>query len=152
MLNKLKILIRILLQASALILFVSTTLLAKDDLATELKKSLISPCCWSGTVYDLDHNPEMEQQISKFIAQGKTKDEILEFYVGLYGERILAVPVAAGFNVMAWVAPIGAGILSIGFLVLYLKTTTKKDETIHLESDDIPFDDEIEKELKALDK
>jgi cytochrome c-type biogenesis protein CcmH len=94
----------------------------------------------------------MEQQISKFIAQGKTKDEILEFYVGLYGERILAVPVATGFNIMAWAAPIGAGIFAFGFLILYIKTPKKIEENIHLESDDIPFDDEIEKELKALDK
>ena len=133
------------------ILFLSV-ILAKDDLVTDLKKSLISPCCWSGTVFDLDHNPEMEQQISKFIAQGKTKDEILEFYVGLYGERILAVPVATGFNIMAWAAPIGAGIFAFGFLILYIKTPKKIEENIHLESDDIPFDDEIEKELKALDK
>ncbi len=137
-----------------IILFVLllSSIYAKDDLATELKKSLISPCCWAGTVFDLDHNPEMENQISKFIAQGKTKDEILEFYVGLYGERILAIPIATGFNIMAWIAPIGAGILSIGFLILYLKTTTQKEDSIHLESDNIPFDDEIEKELKALDK
>ncbi len=140
------------MKKTLLIILLLSSIYAKDDLATELKKSLISPCCWSGTVYDLDHNPEMEKQISTFISQGKSKQEILDFYVGLYGERILAVPVATGFNVMAWVAPIGAGILGIGFLILYLRTPKKNNKDIYLASDDLPFDDEIEKELKELDK
>ena len=60
-----------------LILFLST-LIAETDLATDIKRSLISPCCWAGTVYDLDHNPEMEELINQFISQGKTKQEILK--------------------------------------------------------------------------
>jgi len=55
---------------------------------------LMSPCCWAGTVYDLDHNPEMEEQIKTFIDQGKSEQEIIDHYVDLYGERILAIPIA----------------------------------------------------------
>ena len=104
-----------------LILFVST-LIAETDLATDIKQSLISPCCWAGTVYDLDHNPEMEELINQFISQGKTKQEILEYYIGLYGERILAVPIAKGFNIMVWVTPILAGMIGITFLFFFLRT------------------------------
>lgn len=136
------------------LLLLTPFLIAKDDLATDLKKSLISPCCWSGTVYDLDHNPDMEKQIENFVAQGKTKSEILDYYVGVYGERILAIPIATGFNKMAWIPPIGAGFLSLGFLFLYLKTSKEshlaKPTETHTEN--IPFDDEIEKELKELDE
>ena len=102
-----------------LILFLST-LIAETDLATDIKRSLISPCCWAGTVYDLDHNPEMEELINQFISQGKTKQEILEYYIGLYGERILAVPIAEGFNIMVWVTPILAGMIGITFLFFFL--------------------------------
>ena len=133
-----------------LILFVST-LIAETDLATDIKQSLISPCCWAGTVYDLDHNPEMEEQINQFIFQGKTKQEILEYYIGLYGERILAVPIAEGFNIMVWVTPILAGMIGITFLFFFLRTPNDIPSSVISAPSEVPFDDEIEKELQKMD-
>ena len=133
-----------------LILFVST-LIAETDLATDIKQSLISPCCWAGTVYDLDHNPEKEEQINRFISQGKTKQEILEYYIGLYGERILAVPKAEGFNIMVWVTPILAGLIGITFLFFFLRTPNDIPSSVISASSEVPFDDEIEKELQKMD-
>ena len=133
-----------------LILFLST-LIAETDLATDIKKSLISPCCWAGTVYDLDHNPEMEELINQFISQGKTKQEILEYYIGLYGERILAVPIAKGFNIMVWVTPILAGMIGITFLFFFLRTPNDIPSSVISAPSKVVFDDEIEKELQKMD-
>ena len=133
-----------------LILFLST-LIAETDLATDIKQSLISPCCWAGTVYDLDHNPEMEELINQFISQGKTKQEILEYYIGLYGERILAVPIAEGFNIMVWVTPILAGMIGITFLFFFLRTPNDIPSSVISTPSEVPFDDEIEKELQKMD-
>ena len=133
-----------------LILFVSM-LIAETDLATDIKRSLISPCCWAGTVYDLDHNPEMEEQITQFISQGKTKQEILEYYIGLYGERILAVPIAEGFNIMVWVTPILAGMIGITFLFFFLRTPNDIPSSVISAPSKVAFDDEIEKELQKMD-
>ena len=133
-----------------LILFLST-LIAETDLATDIKRSLISPCCWAGTVYDLDHNPEMEEQINQFISQGKTKQEILEYYIGLYGERILAVPKAEGFNIMVWVTPILAGMIGITFLFFFLRTPNDIPSSVISAPSEVAFDDEIEKELQKMD-
>ena len=102
------------------IIFLFGFLFAEQDTAMNIEKSLMSPCCWAGTVYDLDHNPEMEEQIKNFIDQGKNKQEIIDHYVDLYGERILAIPIAKGFNIMVWVAPIIVGLLAIGVLIIYL--------------------------------
>jgi len=133
-----------------LILFLST-LIAETDLATDIKRSIISPCCWAGTVYDLDHNPEMEEQINQFIFQGKTKQEILEYYIGLYGERILAVPIAKGFNIMVWVTPILAGMIGITFLFFFLRTPNDIPSSVISTPSEVAFDDEIEKELQKMD-
>ena len=133
-----------------LILFLST-LIAETDLATDIKRSLISPCCWAGTVYDLDHNPEMEEKINQFISQGKTKQEILEYYIGLYGERILAVPIAEGFNIMVWVTPILAGMIGITFLFFFLRTPNDIPSSVISAPSKVAFDDEIEKELQKMD-
>ena len=133
-----------------LILFLST-IIAETDLATDIKSSLISPCCWAGTVYDLDHNPEMEELINQFISQGKTKQEILEYYIGLYGERILAVPIAEGFNIMVWVTPILAGMIGITFLFFFLRTPNDIPSSVISAPSEVAFDDEIEKELQKMD-
>ena len=133
------------------ILFLFSFLFAEKDVAMNIKKSLMSPCCWAGTVYDLDHNPEMEEQIKTFIDQGKSEQEIIDHYVDLYGERILAIPIAKGFNIMVWVAPIIVGLLAIGILIIYLKSPQTEPESVIFTSSDIPFDDEIERELKEMD-
>lgn len=133
------------------ILFLFGFLFAEQDVAMNIKKSLMSPCCWAGTVYDLDHNPEMEEQIKTFIDQGKSEQQIINHYVDLYGERILAIPIAKGFNIMVWVAPIIVGLLAIGILIIYLKSPQTEPESVIFTSSDIPFDDEIERELKEMD-
>ena len=128
-----------------------STIIAETDLATDIKRSIISPCCGAGTVYDLDHNPEMEKQINQFISQGKTKQEILEYYIGLYGERILAVPIAEGFNIMVWVTPILAGMIGITFLFFFLRTPNDIPSSVISAPSEVAFDDEIEKELQKMD-
>ena len=129
----------------------ASILFAESALAIDLKQSLISPCCWSGTVYDLDHNPEMEEQINRFISQGKTKQEILEYYIGLYGEKILAVPKAEGFNIMVWVTPILVGLIGITFLFFFLRTPNDIPSSVISTPTEVAFNDEIEKELQKMD-
>ena len=121
----------------------------KESLISELKGKLMAPCCWSGTVAD-HGNPEMEKKIKELVMEGESREEIKDHFVGIYGERILATPVARGFNLMVWVAPVI--VLGLGTLVLvnYLKVKTKPEETITLESENIPYDDIIEKELQDM--
>ena len=108
-------------------------------------------CCWSGTVYD-HGNKEMEIEIAGMVNTGKTKTEILDYFIDKYGERVLAVPKAEGFNVFAWLVPIF--IFGLGLTIIFLYIRTSKDETTSVPShadDSIAFSDEIERELKELD-
>jgi len=87
------------------------------------------------------------------VNNGRTKDQIIDHYVKIYGERILAVPVAQGFNVMAWLVPIFIGLVGITFVTLYLKSSQSKELEINkpnVGDTTIPFDDQIEKELDEL--
>ena len=124
----------------------------QEDLIKDLEQSLIAPCCWSGTVYDHGH-PEMEKEIRQMVESGQTRQEIMDHFLARYGERILASPVASGFNLMAWITPIIIGLIGIAVFLNYLRTpkavATSKSKP---ESDlKIPYDDQIERELKALD-
>jgi cytochrome c-type biogenesis protein CcmH len=54
------------------------------------------------------------------LAEGKERDEILEFFVERYGQDILAAPLKTGANLVAWLAPITGVIAALvaGFFVL----------------------------------
>ncbi len=125
---------------------------ANEELITDLEQSLMAPCCWSGTVYD-HGNKELEEGIRSLVNDGNNKQEVLDHFVAIYGERILAIPVAQGFNIMAWIAPVIIAIAALTVLGLYLRTPAKNEEKSSLSTSDpsIPYDDEIEKELKELD-
>ena len=123
----------------------------KSELIIDIEKSLMATCCWSGTVYD-HGNKEMEIKIAGMVDNGKTKSEIINYYTDKYGERILSIPVAEGFNIFAWLAPLFFGLLSIFIIITYMKTSKNKTIPIVNSSDsNIKYNDEIEHELKALD-
>ncbi|MDG2398417.1 MAG: cytochrome c-type biogenesis protein CcmH [Candidatus Marinimicrobia bacterium] len=122
----------------------------KSDLIMDLEQSLMATCCWSGTVYD-HGNKEMEVEIAGMVNTGKTKIEILDYYKGKFGERVLAVPVAEGFNYFAWIAPIIIGLLGLTIILIYIKTTKEKPPIVESTNDSFAYSDQIERELKEMD-
>ncbi|MBC8401280.1 MAG: cytochrome c-type biogenesis protein CcmH [Candidatus Marinimicrobia bacterium] len=140
-----------------IILFLSVLSLAwasdvQENLIKDLEQSLIAPCCWSGTVYDHGH-PEMEKEIRQMVESGQTRQEIIDHFLARYGERILASPVASGFNLMAWITPIIIGLIGIAVFLNYLRTPKAVAAGKSKPKSDlkIPYNDQIERELKALD-
>ena len=122
----------------------------KDELILDIEKSLMASC-FHGTVYE-HGNQEMEKQIASFVDAGKSKDYIINFFTDKYGEQILAMPEAKGFNVFAWLAPMIIFALGGLMMFIYFKNPTPKLEKISNQNDDsIKFSDEIEQELKELD-
>jgi len=112
----------------------------------------MAPCCWSGTVFDHGHS-QLEEEIQAMVEGGRTEEEILNHFVRIYGERILAVPVAQGFNVFAWVAPIIIAVIGIIFLTLYIKSSKSAASSmtgIEETKETIPYDEQIENELREL--
>lgn len=124
--------------------------LANESLVSDLEKSLMAPCCWTGTVAD-HGNPNMEKSIKELVSQDMNKEEILDHFVKIYGERILAVPIAKGFNLMAWIAPILILILGCIILYNYLLVRTKISPTTNfLDYKKVKNNELIEKELKKM--
>ena len=93
------------------------------DKAREIEDNLIAPCCWSQPVSQ--HDSEIAQQIrsevSNMVAAGKSREEILDYYVSKYGERILVTPRAKGFNTLAYILPWAALPIGAWFLILLLR-------------------------------
>jgi len=89
--------------------------------ARRIQDRFMAPCCWSQSVamHDSPAAREMRDEIVKLVSEGKTEDEIVDYYVGRYGERILRLP-----RGKAWIwlnaIPIGALTAGAACLVLFL--------------------------------
>jgi cytochrome c-type biogenesis protein CcmH len=59
--------------------------------------------------------------IRELIAEGKTKDEVKDALVVEYGDNVLAVPGDEGFDLFAWLIPIGAFLVAAVAIALALR-------------------------------
>ena len=94
-----------------------------DKKAREIEDNIIAPCCWTQPVSE--HYSEVAEKIRKevheMVAAGKSRDEILDFFVAQYGERILAAPRVKGFNGLVYILPWLALVLGAWLLIILLK-------------------------------
>ncbi len=92
----------------------------QEKLASQIEGKLIAPCCWTQTValHDSQKAEEIKMQVRLLLAQGKEESEILDTFVGQYGEQILASPRASGFNLLAYLLPFAALVVGFGSLAL----------------------------------
>jgi cytochrome c-type biogenesis protein CcmH len=93
------------------------------DKAREIEDILIAPCCWTRPVsqHYSEAAEEIRRGVREMVAAGKTREEILDYYVSIYGERILATPRASGFNILVYIMPWLAFILGTWLLIMILK-------------------------------
>ncbi|MCC7263936.1 MAG: cytochrome c-type biogenesis protein CcmH [Candidatus Latescibacteria bacterium] len=86
-----------------------------EEKARELERQLIAPCCWRQPVADhlSAESDRLRGEIRALLGEGKTQEEILDFYVAQYGQAILAKPSYQGFNLLAYILP-GVFLLALG--------------------------------------
>ena len=127
-------------------------------LVRDIENNLIAPCCWNQPISE--HPSEisdlMRSEVREMIAEGKSRDAILDYYVARYGERILAAPRARGINLLAYAAPFAALILGVGGL--FLLREKRRVPAPAAAAAPVPptrnesfYNDIIEKELRELD-
>ena len=86
---------------------------------TELEREVVCPTC--NTTLDMSRSPiadRMRGFIRQRIEAGDTKSEIKGALVAEFGEEVLAAPPRRGFNLLAWLLPLGGGALAIVVLGL----------------------------------
>lgn len=96
---------------------------ALEKEARQLESMLIAPCCWSQQV-SVHQSPvaaEIRKDIRTQLAEGQTRQQILDAYVAQYGEPILAEPPARGFKRLLYVLPIILLVLSAAVLAVVVK-------------------------------
>lgn len=102
-----------------------------DDRVNEIAHLLMCPVCQGQSVAESNSNlaQDMRQIIRKQLQEGKSKDEVLAYFVNRYGETILASPPPQGVNWLLWLLPgftIVFGGLGIGIFLYKLGTGRKE--------------------------
>ncbi|MBI4188788.1 MAG: cytochrome c-type biogenesis protein CcmH, partial [Chloroflexi bacterium] len=96
----------------------------------DVAKQLVCQCGCTMLVSDCDCETkvEMTSLIQQQVDQGKSEEQIFQFFVSKYGEKVLAAPTKQGFNLMAWIAPFAAILLGGGVIYFVLKKWVKQGQ------------------------
>jgi len=132
-----------------------------QSLQEEIEHSLVAPCCWNMTVdqHDTGAGPRVRAEISELIKAGKTKQEMLDYFVAKYTERILAAPSQKTFlgKMAYWLIPIVfifGGLIAVKTIKSLSKATSEKPGP-YKKAESQPAGDrweqKVEDELSELD-
>jgi cytochrome c-type biogenesis protein CcmH len=113
--------IRLAVALALLVAFTAVPAMA-DGIVDEIGTNLMCQCGCTMVLASCDCGTaeQMRGEIRDMLGQGKSKPDILNYYVGKYGEKVLAAPVAQGFNISAYITPFAAilvGASVIGLIV-----------------------------------
>ena len=104
------------------------------------------------TDFSCQVSPSMHRDVMALVSGGYSAQEIIDAFVGVYGERVLMAPPATGFNLLGWVAPFAA--LGVGsILVAVLLRSWRRPATPSASSGAVSIHstDATEAELARLD-
>ncbi|MBN2242628.1 MAG: cytochrome c-type biogenesis protein CcmH [Acidobacteria bacterium] len=124
-------------------------------LVRDIEDHLIAPCCWTQPIsqHESAVSEQMREEVRRMVAAGKGREEILDHFVALYGERILASPRPEGFNRLVYILPWFA--LAFGAWIVFAlmkKLHAPAAEPSTAPAPDNRYASRIEKELRELDE
>ncbi|MBI4287861.1 MAG: cytochrome c-type biogenesis protein CcmH [Chloroflexi bacterium] len=131
-----------------------------DEQAQDIYKSLMCPLCAGQTIEQSQSelSVQMRALVREKLAQGQTREEILQFFVEKYGEMVLAAPPKSGFNLLVWVVPGVAVVVGGFFLYRLIKTMQRKaaipqKATVQLSEQERQYwEDRLKKELEDTEQ
>ncbi len=87
-----------------------------QDVAGEL----MSPACPGRTLLNCtsEHAGQWQELIRQKIARGVPKDEIMQYFINIGGEEVLASPPKRGFTLAVWLLPAFALLNGAGLIIL----------------------------------
>lgn len=90
--------------------------------AQGIDRMLMCPVCPAETIdqAQVEISRQMRRVVRTMLAQGASRQEILDFFTARYGTKVLAAPPKSGLNLLAWLVPV-AGVLAAagaGLLVI----------------------------------
>ena len=110
-----------------LFLILSSQHSQSEDTIYEISNELMCPVCQGQTVAESNSQLaiSMKEVIKIKTAEGKSKEEILEYFVDQYGDTILAKPPLKGLGLILWITPPFILFISILFWTLRIRRNRK---------------------------
>lgn len=114
----------------ALVFSANPALAATPQLPAELEHEaraieylLQCPVCKGQTVAESRSGVavEMKEKIRQMLAEGKSRRQVLDYYVGRYGDWILTKPPARGAGIVAWVMPPAFVLVGLAILFSFIR-------------------------------
>ena len=93
---------------------------------------LMCPVCPAETI-DQAQVPlarQMRQLVRDKLSQGESREEILEYFAGVYGKDILAAPDKSGAGLVAWTAPVVGVLAALTAGVFVLRSMAKRPASL----------------------
>jgi cytochrome c-type biogenesis protein CcmH len=125
--------------------------------ARELYGRIMCPICPAQTIAQSSNetSSQMRDLVLKKLRQGETKEEILNYFVSRYGQRIMAKPNKKGLNLMLWFFPfvfVALVAIVIYFLIRRWSTRAQVETVTPFDEDQLSeYKERLEKELKEFD-
>ncbi|MEK7814776.1 MAG: cytochrome c-type biogenesis protein CcmH, partial [Chloroflexota bacterium] len=86
--------------------------------AQAIDRMLMCPVCPAVTIdqTEVELARHMRRVVREMLAQGSSRQQILDFFAERYGPGVLAAPPKAGVNLLAWILPAVAVFAALGAL------------------------------------
>ena len=121
--------------------------------AQGIDKSLMCPICPAETIdqSSVALANQMQAIVREKLAQGESREEILQYFVDAYGPNVLAEPPKRGFNLLVWVIPPVGLLLGGGIVVMVVRGMRRPSDEYAAEEE--PLDEaELEPYLSQVDQ
>jgi cytochrome c-type biogenesis protein CcmH len=147
--------VRLVVLIAAALLLAAPAWAAGRPNAAAIETKLVCPVCHE--TLDQSTAPvaqEMKAQIRQRIAQGWTEQQILDSMVAQFGPGVLSTPATHGFDLLAWVLPIGgvlAGVAALGVGARYWSRTPAVAVPVEPEELDAELERRVDEELDRFD-
>jgi cytochrome c-type biogenesis protein CcmH len=114
------------LMSTFLLLILSTFVAAVEW--QDVAANLMSPACPGRTLLNCTsgHAEQWRELIRQKIAQGENEEQIIDYFVAMRGEEILAAPPKRGFALTVWLFPVLIIINGAGVIVLLTRKWVRK--------------------------
>ena len=126
-----------------------------EEEAQAIDQMLMCPVCPAESI-DQAQVPlakQMRQRVRELLAEGATRQEVLDYFADRYGQDVLASPPKSGVNLLAWALPIAGLLAALVAVLLVLRAMKGRNGDAGGETGPEDFvDQELEPYLAAVDR
>ena len=103
-----------------------------EEEAQAIDRMLMCPVCPAETIdqAQVEISFQMRAVVREMLADGRSRQEILDFFAESYGPDILAAPPKSGGNLLAWILPIVAVAVALVAVYFVIRSMTNRGQRL----------------------